>query len=177
MVLAGLLLLLCVGCGGEDRDDERFEIFHLETAIGPPGNDGELRCGPPRSACPGVVEQPPPRAYRYAVRAAPAVTSEHIDRSTVRRAKDTATGTPFVSVDLTAQGRQAFARLTKEVARVGGRDQGWHHLAVVVGDEIVAFPEIDFDAYPDGFPDAPGIQFFAVNDADARELVRRLRGD
>ena len=80
-----------------------------------------------------------------------------------------------MSVDLTAQGRQAFARLTKEVARVGGRDQGWHHIAVVVGDEIVAFPEIDFDAYPDGLPDAPGIQIAAASNADARDLARRLR--
>ncbi len=177
VVLAGLLLLLCVGCGGEERDDERFAIYHLETAIGPPGNDGELRCGPPRAACPGVVEQPPPRAYRYVVRAAPALTGDDIERSTIRRGTDSATGTPFVAVALTAQGRQAFARLTKRAARLGGRDQGWHHLAVIVEDEIVAFPEVDFDAYPDGFPDAPGIQFVAANDADARQLVRRLRGD
>ena len=52
----------------------------------------------------------------------------------------------------------------------------WHHVAVVVGDEIVAFPEIDYDDYPDGLKDAPGIQIVAVSDADARELVRRLRG-
>ena len=80
-------------------------------------------------------------------------------------------------VDLTAEGTQAFARVTREAARIGGRDQGWHHVAVVVGDEIVAFPEIDYDDYPDGFPDAPGIQIVAASDADARELVRRLRGD
>jgi hypothetical protein len=176
VVLAGLLLLLCVGCGGEDTVQERFAIYHLETAIGPPREDGELRCGPPRQACPGVVEQPPPREFRYAVIAAPTVRSEHIDRSTVRRGRDPVTGAPFVTLVLTAQGRHAFARLTKEVARFGGRDQGWHHLAVVVGDEIVAFPEIDFDANPDGFPDSSGIQFFTSNEADARELVERLRG-
>ena len=175
MLLAGLLFLLSLGCGSDDRGGERFGIYHLETAIGRPGSDGELRCGPPRGTCPGVVTQPPPRAFRYPVRASPAVTGEDIDRSTVRRGTDTATGTPVVTVDLTAQGRQAFARLTKEVARVGGRDQGWHHVAVVVGDEIVAFPEIDFDAYPDGFPDAPAIQIVAASDADARDLVRRLR--
>ena len=79
-------------------------------------------------------------------------------------------------VDLTAEGRKAFAQVTKEAARIGGRDQGWHHVAVVVGDEIVAFPEIDYDDYPDGFTDAPGIQIVAASDADARELVRRLRG-
>jgi hypothetical protein len=48
---------------------------------------------------------------------------------------------------------------------------------VVVGDEIVSFPQIDFDVYPDGIPNAPGIQIAAANDADARELVRRLRGE
>ena len=39
-----------------------------------------------------------------------------------------------------------------------------------------AFPEVDFDAYPDGIPDAPGLQLAASSDAHARELVRRLRG-
>ena len=64
--------------------------------------------------------------------------------------------------------------MTKEVARTGGRDQGWHHVAVVVGDEIVAFPEIDFDVYPDGIPNAPGIQFPAASAADAGDLVERF---
>ena len=81
-----------------------------------------------------------------------------------------------MTVALTSAGRRAFARLTKEVARTGGRDQGWHHVAVVVGDEIVAFPEIDFDVYPDGIPNAPAIQFPAASAADAGDLVERLRG-
>jgi hypothetical protein len=176
VVLAGLLLLLCLGCGGEDDDGERFGIYHLETAIGRPGDEGELRCGPLRVVCPGVVRQPPPRAFRYAVRAAPALTGDDIDRSTVRRAADPETGAPLVVVDLTVEGSRAFARVTKEAARVGGRDQAWHHVAVVVGDEIVAFPQVDYDAYPDGIMDAPGIQIIAASDADARNLVRRLRG-
>jgi hypothetical protein len=173
-VLGGVLLLTGVGCGG-NGGGERFELYHLETAIGPPGADGELRCGPPRLECPGVLKQPPPHVVRYEVRAAPAVTGDDIDRSSVRRVTDTATGAPILTVALTADGRKAFARLSKEVARTGGRDQGWHHVAVVVGDEIVAFPEIDFDVYPDGFPDAPGIQIVAASEADARDLVERLR--
>ena len=176
LVLAGLLLL-CLGCGGEDHDGERFGIYHLEIAIGRPGNEGELRCGPPRVVCPGVVEQPPPRVFRYAVLGVPALTGDDIDRSTVRRATDPETGTPVVIIDLTDAGSRAFARVTNEVARVGGRDQAWHHVAVVVGDEIVAFPEIDFDAFPDGITDAPGIQIAVASDADARDLVLRLRGD
>jgi hypothetical protein len=177
VVAAGLLLLLCLGCGGEGDASEEFRIYHLEAAIGPPAAEGELRCGPPRVACPGVVEQPVPGAVRYAVRAAPAVTSDGIERESVRLSTDPVTGAPVVSVDLTPLGRDAFARVTKRAARVGGRDQAWHHVAIVVGDEIVAFPEIDYDAYPDGFPDAPAIQIAAVSDADAADLVRRLRGE
>ena len=176
MVAVGLLLLLCVGCGGDEDGGDQFRIYHLEAAIGQPASDGELRCGPPRAACPGVLEQPPPGVVHYAVRAAPAVTNDGIERATVRRTTDPATGSPLVIVELTAEGRDAFARVTKRAARVGGRDQAWHHVAVVVGDEIVAFPEIDYDAYPDGFPDAPAIQIAAASDADARDLVRRLRG-
>ena len=169
MVLAGLLLLACLGCGGDEA--EPFRAYHLEPAIGPPGDDGELRCGPPRLACPGVVEQPPPRVFRYAIRQDPALTEDDIVRDTIR-----AVGSA-VTVELTTEGRAAFARVTRTAARLGGRDQGWHHIAIVVGDEIVAFPHIDFDAYPDGLLDARGIEIAAASDADAQDLVRRLRGE
>lgn len=174
LVLCGLLLA-GTSCGGDDRGGERFALYHLETAIGAPGADGELRCGPPRPECPGVLERPPLRVVRYGVRLEPVVTGEHIDKARIRRADDPLTGAPVLTVTLTAEGRRAFARLTKEVARIGGREQGWHHVAVVVGDEIVGFPEVDFDVYPDGFPDAPGIEIAAASEADARDLVERLR--
>ena len=106
----------------------------------------------------------------------PALTGDDIDRASVRRRTDSDTGAPLVVVDFTADGTRAFARVTKEAARIGGRDLGWHHIAVVVGDEIVAFPEIDYDDYPDGLTNAPGIEIVAASDADARDLVRRLRG-
>ena len=176
VLLGGLLLLACVACGGDgDRGGDEFAIYHLEAAIGPPGNTGELRCGPPRTECPGVLQQPPQHDYHYAVRKAPALTGDDILRDSVRAIPGTAAGEHQVTVALTSGGRRAFARLTKEVARTGGRDQGWHHVAVVVGDEIVAFPEIDFDVYPDGIPNAPAIQFPAASAADAGDLVERLR--
>jgi hypothetical protein len=176
VVLAGLLFVLCAGCGGGDGDRDQFAIYHLETAIGRPGSDGELRCGPPRTACPGVVAQPPPGVFHYSVLAPPALTAADIDRSTVRLGNDPETGAPLVIVDFTAEGSRAFAKVTKEAARLGGRDLGWHHVALVVGDEIVAFPEVDYDRYPDGFTHAPGIRMGAASDADADDIVRRLRG-
>jgi hypothetical protein len=176
VVLAGLLLLLCAGCGGDDDGGERLAVFHLESAIGAPGEDGQLRCGPPQAVCPGIVEQPPPRAFRYPLLEEPALTDADVDRSSARRA-EAETGESIVLVRLTPRGRGAFARLTKVVARIGGRDQAWHHFAVVVGDEIVAFPEVDFDAYPNGIVDAPDIRIEAPTEADARRLARRVRGE
>ena len=169
LALGGLLLLTGVACGGGDRGGERFELYHLETAIGPPGADGELRCGPPRAVCPGVITQRPRTEARYHVLDEPEVEDDGIDRAGIQ------TLGASISIPFTAEGTAAFRRLTREIARHGGRDQGWHHVAVVVGDEIVAFPEVDFDVYPDGFPDAPGIQIAAVSEADARDLVERLR--
>ena len=114
-----------------------------------------------------MVEQPPPRTFRYARIGEPALTEDHIVRSTARRA--------VVRVELSAEGTAAFAKVTKEAARTGGRDQAWHHVAVVVGDEIVAFPQIDYDAHPDGIADAPAIRIIAASEADAEDLVRRLQ--
>ena len=44
LLLLGLLPLVSMGCGDGDGA-ERFALYHLETAIGPPGTAGELRCG------------------------------------------------------------------------------------------------------------------------------------
>src|SRR5688500_5801773 len=113
VVAVGLLLLLCTACGGDEDGGEEFRVYHLEAAIGPPAAEGELRCGPPRIACPGIVEQPMRSTVRYDVRAAPALTDDGIERATVRRATDPTTGAPLVVVELTAEGRDAFARVTK----------------------------------------------------------------
>ncbi len=168
LVLGGLLLLAGVACGGRD-DGERFELYHLETAIGPPGAEGRLRCGPPRVECPGVITQRPRSEARYFVLTKPALDGDQIDRAGI------VVHGERVSIPFTADGTEAFGRLSREIARQGGRDQGWHHVAVVVGDEIVAFPEIDFDVYPDGLPDSPGIEIVAASESDARDLVERLR--
>jgi len=168
-VLTGALLLVCLGCGGNGERPERFELYHLETAVGRPGADGELRCGPPRAACPGVVAQFPRESVRYRVLDEPALEGDAIDRAGVAAEGE------HVVIPLTAEGTAAFARLTREIARYGGRDQGWHHMAVVVGDEIVAFPEVDFDQYPNGIPNAPSLQLTTASAAEASELAERLR--
>lgn len=169
LLLLGLLPLVSMGCGDGDGA-ERFALYHLETAIGPPGTAGELRCGPPRAECPGVLAQHPPRDVHYHVLTGPEIEGDAIDRAGVEAEGE------LVVIPFTAEGTAAFGRLTREVARYGGRDQGWHHVAVVVGDEVIAFPEIDFDQYPNGIPNAPSLQLTAASAADADDLVERLRG-
>ncbi len=116
-----------------------------------------------------MLQRPPQHDYHYAVRKAPALTGDDIVRDSVRTSPGTAAGEELVTLELTSDGRLAFARLTKEVARTGGRDQGWHHIAVVVDDEIVAFPEIDFDVYPGRDPECAG------DPVPRRERSRRRR--
>ena len=168
VLLVGLLLAVCVACGGGDGG-EQFAIYHLETAIGSPRPEGELRCGPPRAACPGVLALHPRRSVRYEVLDDPGLEEDGIDRAGIEADGE------LVLIPFTAEGTAAFGRLTREVARYGGRDQGWHHIAVVVGDEIVAFPEVDFDQFPNGIPNAPSLQLTTGSAAEARDLVERLR--
>jgi hypothetical protein len=169
-MLAAVLVLAALGCGGETDDGERFAVYHLELVLGPPGAEGELRCGPERPVCPGVITQPPPREVRYHVSGAPGFEGDEIERAAVR-----AHGA-VLSIPLTGEGTTALASLSREVARHGGRDFGWHHLLVVIGDEVVAFPEVDYDRYPDGYPNASVLELEAGSPGDARELARRLRG-
>jgi len=170
VLLAAMVLLVCGACAVGDDEVESFALYHLETAIGPPGTKGELRCGPPRAVCPGVITQPPPAEVHYELLAGPDLEDDGIDRAGMRAAGST------VSIPFTPTGSEAFARLTLEVAHYGARDQGWHHVAVVVGDEIVAFPEVDFDKYPNGLRHVPRIQIDAGTAKEARELVERLGG-
>ncbi len=104
------------------------------------------------------------------------MTSTGIDPASARRSTDPETGDPLVIVDFTADGAAAFSQVTKEAARTGGRDQAWHHVAVIVGDEIVAFPQVDYDAFPDGIASAPSIHIVAASGADADRIVGLLRG-
>ena len=118
-----------------------------------------------------MLAQHPRRDVRYQVLAEPGLEGDGIDRAGIEARGE------LVVIPLTAEGTAAFGRLTREVARYGARDQGWHHVAVVVGDEIVAFPEVDFDQYPNGIPNAPSFQLTTTSAAVAQEFVERLRED
>jgi preprotein translocase subunit SecD len=73
-------------------------------------------------------------------------------------ATDQANGEPIVLIDLTAEGRQVFADLTRRVAQRGADRGSNQHLAIVIDDRIVAVPFIDYREAPDGLSGSNGLQ-------------------
>jgi SecD/SecF fusion protein len=73
-------------------------------------------------------------------------------------ATDPASGEPIVAIDLSAEGRQVFADLTRRIAHRGADRGANQHLAIVIDDRIVSVPYIDYRQTPDGISGAKGMQ-------------------
>ena len=96
----------------------------------------------------------------------------------IRRARadvDPATKEPIVVLDLTADGRKAFASLTRELAHRGAANGGGldaaQHFAIVVDDRIMSVPFIDSRREPDGIGGSAGVQ---ISGGLTPETARRL---
>lgn len=161
--------LLAGGCGGGDNDEPEasgpaFAVY-ADDAIGDRADDGPIRCGAPRAACPPNFIQPT-GSYRYEPQGEPALGPEAVAEA--RAAPVEAEW--VVSVDLTTEGARAFSELTRRLAEEGKEAERPRHAAVVVGGEVVAYPEIDYVQYPTGIQ-TTAIQFFAADEQDARDLA------
>jgi preprotein translocase subunit SecD len=92
----------------------------------------------------------------------PALTNADIQST--QTAQDVATHEPVVQLDLDARGQAAFTALTRELARRGADRalpgsadlDAVQHFAIVVDDQIVSVPYIDFRQAPDGVDGADG---------------------
>jgi hypothetical protein len=100
----------------------------------------------------------------FALGGAPALTNadlEHLDPAVDEQAQE-----PVVAIELTAPGQTAFRALTRELAQRGsaraanGVDsmEALQHFAVVLDDQIVSLPFIDFRQAPDGIDGSAGTQ-------------------
>ncbi|HEX8157025.1 MAG TPA: protein translocase subunit SecD [Solirubrobacteraceae bacterium] len=78
-----------------------------------------------------------------------------------------ATGQPVVSFKFTDKGRKIWENVTRQIAErgsrsvgilTGGRENANQHFAIVLDNELVSSPSIDFQQYPDGIPSANGSQ-------------------
>ena len=90
-------------------------------------------------------------------------------------ATDRTNGEPIVVIDLTADGRQAFADLTRRVAHRGADVGSNQHLAIVIDDRIVSVPFVDYRQAPDGLSGARGMQIAGgLTEATARATAAVL---
>jgi len=74
-------------------------------------------------------------------------------------------GLPVVTFDFTDKGREAFQRITREIAQRGADNafgtspiQGSQHFAIVLDDELVSSPYINYAENPDGIDGGTGAQ-------------------
>jgi citrate lyase gamma subunit len=109
-------------------------------------------------------------------------TLTNADIQSARSGVDPATREPIVALDLTAEGRQAFAALTREVAHRGSANadpgsgiEAAQHLAIVVDDRILSVPHIDFRQAPNGIDGSAGVQIQGgLTPETARQLAALL---
>ena len=181
------MLLALLGCGNEDREGATLVGYHLEkhwAESEPPTRREDLKvppdarivtCGPPTSICPGVPEIPRQTVY-YALTGEPDLKTRDFVVRGARMTFSRASG-PVIHVRLTEEGQARFRGLTRNMARVGRRQLRHQQLALVVGDQLVAFPTIDYQLNPDGI-DSRVIEITGIGDADeAREMAKALRGN
>lgn len=93
-------------------------------------------------------------------------------------------GTPSVSFGFTPHGKSAFQQVTKEVAHRGqeaqlpgmSKEVAEQHFAVVLDDQLMTTPSIDYTQYPEGIDASAGSQIsggFTIN--SAQNLANELR--
>lgn len=94
------------------------------------------------------------------------------------------TGRPDVTFGFTAQGKTAFERMTKEIAQRGieaqvpgvSKEEALQHFAVVLDEQVISAPSIDYTQYPEGIDATHGSQItgnFTLT--SARKLADELR--
>ena len=98
--------------------------------------------------------------------------------------KEEGTGRPDVTFGFTSHGARIFEQVTKEIARRGQEAQlpgvtkeaALQHFAIVLDNQIITVPSIDFMQYPEGIDATNGSEIagdFTI--ASARDLASELR--
>ena len=93
-------------------------------------------------------------------------------------------GSPIVTFNFTDKGRETWQRITKQIAERGSesvgilqtREQSLQHFAIVLDNELVSSPTIDFQQYPEGIDASNGSQIeggFTIQ--TAQELANILK--
>lgn len=113
------------------------------------------------------------------------VLKDHVALSgaaiTSPRQSTDASGLPDVAFGFTSDGKQAFQKVTREVAHRGqvsspSNQQLNQHFAVALDNQLLTVPSIDYRAYPNGIPGNTGADITAaLTIQSARDLATQLR--
>src|SRR3954453_19115726 len=88
---------------------------------------------------------------------------------------------PVVTFNFTSKGRKAFSTITRKIAQRGQENslpgsQNAQHFAIVLDNQLLSSPSIDFTQYPDGIDGSTGAQIsggFTIQ--TAQELAKILK--
>lgn len=86
------------------------------------------------------------------------------------------TGEPIVAFDFTSKGRDAWQKVTREISQRGAGLQSSQHFGIVLDDEAITVPQIEFRKFPDGLDGVGGssiIGSFTIE--SAQDLANLLR--
>jgi SecD/SecF fusion protein len=109
----------------------------------------------------GKVTEASPESW-YVLNDDPALNGEQIKNPT--QSTDTNTGQPDVTFEFTSSGGKTFQRVTKEIAQRGEaaalpgvpKEDAVQHFAVVLDNQIITAPSIDYTQYPEGIDPSSG---------------------
>jgi SecD/SecF fusion protein len=94
------------------------------------------------------------------------------------------TGSPDVTFGFSAHGRAIFEKTTKEIAQRGAnarlpgvsKELAEQHFAIVLDEQVITAPSIDFTQYPEGIDAANGSEITGgLTTGSARDLAGELR--
>jgi SecD/SecF fusion protein len=109
----------------------------------------------------GKVTQPSPESW-YVLNDDPALNGEQVKNPV--QSTDSNTGQPDVTFEFTSSGGKTFQRVTKEIAQRGEaaalpgvrKEDTLQHFAVVLDNQIITAPSIDYTQYPEGIDPTSG---------------------
>jgi preprotein translocase subunit SecD len=108
----------------------------------------------------------------YALGGEPAVTSA--DVASAEPILDRQLMLPAVAIEFNERGQEAFSELTRGIAHRGADVREWQHLVMVLDEEIVAVPYINYREAPDGIDGARGAQIPDISGQTGRWISAML---
>lgn len=120
----------------------------------------------------------------YVLNDTPALHGTDIKDPEQKLSNGTAGGQPIVTFKLTSKARKHWRHVTEQIARRGqdnhipGADPvaSAQHFAIVLDDDVISLPYIDYRAYPDGIDAAHGSQIRGGFTLDAARNLAALLG-